>query len=77
MKHEPPAALLSAIRKVLSGEVYVSDKMGATLLQRMVGGKRPSDALPMDRLTDRELEIFRMIARARPLRRLPTSCFSA
>jgi DNA-binding NarL/FixJ family response regulator len=35
--------------------------MGETLLQRMVRGKHPSADLPMDRLTDRELEVFRMI----------------
>src|SRR5205085_6735509 len=38
MKQEAPQTLLAAIRKVLKGEVYVSDKMGATLLQRIVGG---------------------------------------
>jgi len=61
MKQEPPTIVLTALRKVLEGQVYVSDRMGATLLQRMVGGKNASATLPMDRLTDRELEIFRMI----------------
>jgi len=61
MKQEAPGALLDAIRKVLAGKVYVSEKMGATLLQRMVGGKKNLGELPMDRLTDRELEVFRMI----------------
>ena len=61
MKQEAPQTLLSAVRKVLRGEVYVSDKMGATLLQRIVGGRKAAGDLPMDRLTDRELEIFRMI----------------
>ncbi len=61
MKQEPPATLLAAVRSVLAGKVYVSDKMSAQLLQRMVGGKKRTGGLPMDRLTDRELEIFRMI----------------
>jgi DNA-binding NarL/FixJ family response regulator len=61
MKQEAPQTLLGAIRKVLDGEVYVSQKMGATLLQRMVGSKKSDGALPMDRLTDRELEVFGMI----------------
>ncbi len=39
MKQEPPETLLSAIRAVLADEVYVSSRMGATLLQRMVGAK--------------------------------------
>jgi DNA-binding NarL/FixJ family response regulator len=61
MKQEPPETLLAAIRVVLSGQVYVSSKMSATLLQRMVTGKKREGGLPMDRLTDRELEVFRMI----------------
>jgi len=61
MKQEAPQTLLSAVRKVLDGQVYVSEKMSATLLQQMVGGKKQGGDLPMDRLTDRELEIFRMI----------------
>lgn len=61
MKQEDPQTLLAAIRAVLAGQVYVSNKMSATLLQRMVGGKKTDGGLPMDRLTDRELEVFRMI----------------
>src|SRR6185437_4646624 len=61
MKQEAPPIMLAAIRKVLSGQVHVSDKMGATLLQRMVGGKKTEATMPMDRLTDRELEVFRFI----------------
>ena len=61
MKQEPPDILLAAVRKVLSGQVSVSEKMSSTLLQRMVGGKKGTGSLPMDRLTDRELEVFRLI----------------
>ncbi|HEY8747634.1 MAG TPA: response regulator transcription factor [Tepidisphaeraceae bacterium] len=61
MKQEVSDKLLGAVRTVLSGKVYVSDKMGSSLLQRMVGGKNTSEKLPMDRLTDRELEVFCMI----------------
>jgi len=62
MKQEPPESILAAIRRVLSGQVYVSEKMQAMLLDRLVCGSKSAAArLPMDRLTDRELEIFRMI----------------
>ena len=62
MKQEAPANILTAIRKLLSGEVYVSEHMQAMLLDRLVCGSRSKgNRLPMDRLTDRELEIFRMI----------------
>jgi DNA-binding NarL/FixJ family response regulator len=75
MKQEPPETLLSAIRTVLAGEVYVSGKMGATLLQRMVGAKKGTGALPMDRLTDRELEVFRMIGAGHSIKEIADKLF--
>lgn len=75
MKQEPPEVLLSAIRAVLGGQVYVSNKMGATLLQRMVGAKKSAGALPMDRLTDRELEIFRMIGAGHSVKEIADKLF--
>jgi DNA-binding NarL/FixJ family response regulator len=75
MKQEAPQTLLSAVRAVLSGQVYVSAKMGATLLQRMVGGRKKTAALPMDRLTDRELEIFRMIGEGKSMKEIADKLF--
>jgi DNA-binding NarL/FixJ family response regulator len=75
MKQEAPQTLLSAIRTVLSGQVFVSNKMGATLLQRMVGNKKRSGGLPMDRLTDRELEVFRMIGAGNSVKEIADKLF--
>ena len=75
MKQEAPQTLLSAVRKVLAGEVYVSEKMGATLLRRIVGGKKPGGDLPMDRLTDRELEIFGMIGAGQSMKDIADKLF--
>ena len=76
MKQEAPQVLLAAIRKVLGGQVYVSDKMSATLLQRMVSGKAAAKgALPLDRLTDRELEIFRLIGAGNSVREIAEKLF--
>jgi len=61
MKQEPPDTLLAAIRQVLKGTVYVSDRMRDLLSRRDAEGHVVQNELPMDRLTDRELEIFRMI----------------
>lgn len=60
MKQEPALRLLTAIRKVLSGEVYVSDRMAARLL-REFSGRSSADKSPMERLSDRELEVFRLV----------------
>jgi len=75
MKQEAPQTLLAAIRKVLAGQVHVSDAMGASLLQGMVGGKNPEGKLPMDRLTDRELEVFRMIGSGQTVKEIAEKLF--
>lgn len=61
MKHEAPAALLAAVRTVLEGKVAVSDSLRERMLAGLVGGKREGD--PVQRLSDRELEVFRLIGR--------------
>lgn len=75
MKQEPPQTLIGAIRSVLAGEIYVSPKMGVTLLHRMVGSKSAADRTPMDTLTDRELEIFRMIGAGMRVRDIAEKLF--
>lgn len=75
MKQEPPQTLIDAIRRVLAGEIFVSTKMGATLLHRMVGSKTATSVSPMERLTDRELEIFRMIGAGMRVREIAEKLF--
>ena len=75
MKQEAPQTLLAAMRTVLAGQVYVSGKMGAMLLQRMVAGKKRQGGLPMDRLTDRELEVFRMIGSGKSVKEIADKLF--
>lgn len=59
MKQAPPEVLLEALREVLSGGVYTSAAVKSELFERIAQGA--IEAAPMDGLTDRELEIFRMI----------------
>ena len=78
MKQAAPETLLGAIRQVLAGEVYVSPRMGGTLLQRMVGGRAGEAVSPMERLTDRELEVFRMIGAGQTVKEIAGKlCLSA
>lgn len=62
-KLEATVSVLSAIRKVLDGQVYLSEQMSARMVNRMVGGRRTDAASPLDALTDREFEIYQMIGR--------------
>lgn len=60
MKEEATGQVLTALRKVLGGDVYVSERMVSHLLRRMVGGTQ-GDGL--ESLSDRELEVFQWIGR--------------
>ena len=58
MKHEPPPKLLHAIRQVLAGEIYLSETMTRQMLHRMADTPSAKGISPVDRLSDRELEVF-------------------
>jgi DNA-binding NarL/FixJ family response regulator len=62
-KHQAAEEVLSAIRRVLAGEIYLSEKMTASFLKSLsaVGAKRI--ARPLDRLADRELQVLEFIGR--------------
>jgi DNA-binding NarL/FixJ family response regulator len=61
MKQEATEKVMDAIRRVLSGELYVSEKMAARLMNQAVNAKAPAEENPLARLSDRELEVFTMI----------------
>ena len=61
MKAEAIENVVMAIRKILSGDIYLSDAMAAKLIHKLVGGKTEIGASAIDRLSDRELEVFRLI----------------
>lgn len=50
-----------AVRKILSGEVYVSRAVTNHFLTSLVEGRNQSFSFPLSRLTDRELEVFELI----------------
>ena len=63
MKQEVANSIVAALRSVLNGEIYVSEKVRQTLLGRLSGHQTRLEDSPIDRLSDRELEVFRMIGR--------------
>lgn len=63
MKHEPAANVLAAVRRVLAGEIAVSDACRSRLLSRLVGGQRSTQRRGVDLLNRRQLQVFRLIAR--------------
>ena len=70
MKEAAPAELVSAIRRVLSGEIYLSRKMGSKILERVAGGRDSEARSSLEALSDRELQVFRMIGRGLSTRQI-------
>lgn len=60
MKSEATENILTAIREVLNGNLYVSDTMKASFLNKLTGYGKSSSFL-IDALSDRELEVFQCI----------------
>jgi len=61
MKQEALDRVMSAIRHVLGGELYVSPSMSGRMIQEFVQGGTGASASIADKLTDRELEILQLI----------------
>jgi DNA-binding NarL/FixJ family response regulator len=70
MKQEATEKVLVAIRRILQGDVYLSDRLTNTMLQQFVRGTAPSKSSPLVSLTDRELEVFRLIGEGHGTRRI-------
>jgi two-component system, NarL family, invasion response regulator UvrY len=58
-KSAAPELLLEAVRRVIAGKKYVSAAIGGQLMEHVLGDG--AEALPHERLSDREFEIFRML----------------
>lgn len=65
MKEAGGEALLAAVRQVLRGEVYVSAKMSARLLENLTGSRPRGSNSPIARLSDREFEVFQLIGQGK------------
>jgi DNA-binding NarL/FixJ family response regulator len=63
MKQEASEKMVSALRKILKGEIYLSESMSLNLLSEMLEGKSAGKKPAIHSLTDRELEIFNQIGR--------------
>jgi len=69
MKQEATERVLVAIRRILNGEIYVSERMSNRMLHRFVGSE-VGQRSPIAELTDRELEVFRLIGEGHGTRQI-------
>lgn len=65
MKHETSKSVLASIRQVLGGGVYVSERIVKRMALKLTSSRKPIISSPVERLSDRELEIFRLLGQGR------------
>ena len=71
-KTEATRKLIEAIREVLGGKYYLSEKMRERMLTRAVGVDGLGDESPIERLSERELEVFELIGAGMTTREIAT-----
>jgi DNA-binding NarL/FixJ family response regulator len=60
---------------VLKGEVYLSEKIASKMLRNLSGARTAADTAPLERLSDRELQIFRLIGEGRSVKDIAETLF--
>jgi DNA-binding NarL/FixJ family response regulator len=70
MKQEATEKVLVALRRVLSGDIYLSEKMANKLLHQYISGAPADLNSRLSTLSDRELEVFRLIGEGRSTRQI-------
>src|SRR5271170_2536671 len=70
MKQEAAEKVLVALRRILNGEIYLSDRMASKLLHQYVSGSSADVHSQLSTLSDRELEVFRLIGEGRGTRQI-------
>ncbi len=71
MKHEPAKTVKTAIYKVLGGDMYLSEKMASSVIAKFMRGQpENTPASPMEKLSDRELEVFQMLGLGKGVREI-------
>jgi len=70
MKQEPAKVVKTAIRKVLAGDMHLSEKMASSVISKFMRGTDELPPSPLEKLSDRELEVFRMLGLGRGVRQI-------
>ena len=61
MKQEAMESVVTAVRQVLAGKIYLNERMKEHILANLSLPRQDRELAPMERLTDRELEVFSLI----------------
>jgi DNA-binding NarL/FixJ family response regulator len=61
MKREAARKIIDGIRRVLAGQLYVSEVVAAMMVEKFVEGRPAAGAAPVQQLSNRELEVFQLL----------------
>ena len=60
-KDDATIKIVDAVRQVLRGEIYLSQSLSAQLISKLAGHSPADNGSPLEKLTDRELQVFQMV----------------
>ncbi len=70
MKQEPAKVVKVAIRKLLAGDMHLSERMASGVISKFIRGSDELPPSPLEKLSDRELEVFRMLGLGKGVRQI-------
>ncbi len=74
-KQEATKKVIPALRQILAGGIFASEKMTSTILSKVAGGSSAEGSSPIDVLTDRELEVFQLLGQGLAVRKIAEQLF--
>lgn len=72
-KQQVTDTIIDAIRTIIGGELFLSKELSAKMLHRVIAGKGSVTASPVETLSDRELETFRLIGQGMTTKEIAAS----
>lgn len=70
MKINAGEQIVDAVRKIVSGGIYLSEKISSRMLMNLAGSSGVKKMSPYEMLSDRELSVFRMLGQGKPTREI-------
>jgi DNA-binding NarL/FixJ family response regulator len=70
MKHELPDTVLASIRRAMNGEVVLSPALEKRMMKQLLGTGAARTGSPLEDLSDRELEVFRLVGTGHSTRQI-------
>jgi DNA-binding NarL/FixJ family response regulator len=70
MKQAANELVLLALRRVIAGDIYVSETIGNSMIQQCAAGNAHLSANPIDRLSNRELQVLHLVGKGLSTRKM-------